>query len=216
MNNELVNVLILARGGSKRLPNKNKKNLCGKPLIVWTIEAANRSKFVKDVYISTDSQEIAEISENNGGIVPRLRSKALAKDNTSSYDTAMDFAEYFMKDNSGEMLLLQPTSPLRNSLHIDELMMQVRNKKSNQCAAVRDITKLFLLTNNKIINKNRIYIPNGAIYYTQINYLKKVKTFFSENCDTYLMNDFSSIDIDTQDEWNIAEACLNKVLAFKK
>ena len=60
--NKLVNVLITARGGSKRLPNKNKKILCGKPLIVWTIEAAKKSKFVRNIYVSTDSQEIAEIS----------------------------------------------------------------------------------------------------------------------------------------------------------
>ena len=214
--NKLVNVLITARSGSKRLPNKNKKNLCGKPLIVWTIEAAKKSKFVRNIYVSTDSQEIAEISKINGANVPRLRSKFLAEDNTSSFDTAMDFVDYFVENNSGEMLLLQPTSPLRNSIHIDEMMMQVRNQKSEQCVSVRDITKLSLLANNKLNKNDRIYIPNGAIYYSKINYLKKVKRFFTKDCDTYLMDDFSSIDIDTQDEWNIAEACLNKVLSDKE
>jgi CMP-N-acetylneuraminic acid synthetase len=214
--NKLVDVLITARGGSKRLPNKNKKNLCGKPLIVWTIEAAKKSNFVRDIFVSTDSQEIAQISKINGAIVPRLRSKLLAEDSTSSFDTAMDFIEYFSKDDSGEMLLLQPTSPLRNSLHIDELMLQVRKQNSKQCVAVRDITKLFSLTKSEPKNNKKIYIPNGSIYYTQINYLKKVKTFFSKGCDIYLMNDFCSIDIDTQDEWNIAEACLSKVIYPKK
>ena len=213
--NKLVNVLITARGGSKRLPNKNKKKLCGKPLIVWTIEAAKKSNFVRDIFVSTDSKEIAQISKINGAIVPRLRSKLLAEDSTSSFDTAMDFIEYFTKDDLGEMLLLQPTSPLRNSFHIDELMLQVRKQNSKQCVAVRDITKLYLLKNSKRRNKNKIYIPNGSIYYTQIKYLKKVKTFFSKGCDTYLMNDFCSIDIDTQDEWNIAEACLSKVIDSK-
>lgn len=214
--NKLVNVLITARGGSKRLPNKNKKNLCGKPLITWTIEAAKKSNFVNDIFVSTDSAEIADISKNYGAIVPRLRSKLLAKDNTSSFDTAMDFIEYFPTDDLGEMLLLQPTSPLRNSFHIDKLMLQVRNQKSKQCVAVRDITKLFLLTNNKLSNNEKIYIPNGSIYYTQINFLKKVKSFFSKGCDIFLMDDFCSIDIDTQDEWNIAEACLDRVIYSKK
>ena len=214
--NKLVNVLITARGGSKRLPNKNKNNFCGKPLIVWTIEAAKKSKFVRDIYVSTDSQEIAEISKINGASVPRLRSKLLAEDTTSSFDTAMDFVEYFTENNSGEMLLLQPTSPLRNNIHIDNMMIQVRNHKSEQCVSVRDITKLSLLANNKLNKNDRVYIPNGAIYYSKINYLKKVKRFFSKGCDTFLMDDFSSIDIDTQDEWNIAEACLNKVLSDKE
>ena len=75
--------------------------------------------------------------------------------------------------------------------------------------------RLYLLTNKKLKNKDKIYIPNGSIYYTKINYLKKVKTFVSKNCDIYLMDDFCSVDIDTQDEWNIAEACLNKVLFSK-
>ncbi len=211
--NDLVNVLITARGGSKRLPNKNKKNLCGKPLIVWTIEAAKKSDFVRDIYVSTDSQEIAEISKINGAIVPRLRSKLLAEDSTSSFDTAMDFIEYFAENNSGEMLLLQPTSPLRNYMHINNMMMKVRNDKSEQCVSVRDITKLSLLANKKLSKNDKIYVPNGAMYYSKISFLQKVKRFFYEGSDTYLMDDFSSIDIDTQDDWNIAEACLKKVIS---
>ena len=73
--NELVNVLITARGGSKRLPNKNLKNLCGKPLIAWTIEAAKNSDYVNQVFVSTDSLEIEKISKDFGACVPRLRDK---------------------------------------------------------------------------------------------------------------------------------------------
>ena len=120
-----------------------------------------KSNFVRDIFVSTDSEEIAQISKINGAIVPRLRTKLLAEDSTSSFDTAMDFIEYFPKDDLGEMLLLQPTSPLRNSSHIDELMLQVRKQNSKQCVAVRDITKLYLLINSKLRNNNKIYIPNG-------------------------------------------------------
>ena len=86
--NKLLNVLITARGGSKRLPGKNIKNLCGKPLIAWTIEAAKQSSWIKNIYVSTDCQEIAEVSKKYGAIVPRLRSKSLSEDNTTSFDTA--------------------------------------------------------------------------------------------------------------------------------
>ena len=70
-----------------------------------------------------------------------------------------------------------------------------------------------LLANKKLSKNDKIYIPNGAMYYSKISFLQKVKRFFYEGSDTYLMDDFSSIDIDTQDDWNIAEACLKKVIS---
>ena len=154
-NNSLVNVLITARGGSKRLPNKNKNNFCGKPLIAWTIEAALKSDYVNKVYVSTDNIEIAKISENFGGIIPRLRDKSLSEDDTSSFDTAIDFSEYFNEGDFGEMLLLQPTSPLRNETHINNLMKKVRANNLEQCVAVRDITKLITMSKVKIEKNER-------------------------------------------------------------
>ena len=206
---KLINVLITARGDSKRLPGKNFKILCGKPLIAWSIIAAKKSCFVKEIFVSTDSKEIAEISKNYGAFVPRLRNKSLSQDDTTSVDTALDFSEYFNDPkDGGEMLLLQPTSPLRFFYHINSFMQLVREKKSKQCVAVRDITKFFLLANHKFEKNKKIYIPNGSMYYTKIEILKKEKTFFSKSADIFVMDDFHSIDIDTQDEWNIAEACL--------
>lgn len=207
-----INVLITARSGSKRLPGKNLKILCGKPLIAWSIEAARKSFFVKDIYVSTDSKEIAEISEKYGAIVPRLRKDSLSQDNSTSFDTALDFGEYFYKpEDESEMLLIQPTSPLRFFYHINSFMKLVREKKSEQCVAVRDISKYLKLANQKLENNKKIYIPNGSMYYSKIEILKEEKTFFSEKADLFLMDDYHSIDIDTQDEWNIAEACLDKL-----
>jgi len=214
LDKKLINVLITARYGSKRLPCKNIKNLCGKPLIAWSIEAAKKSDFVNEVYVSTDSEEIAEISKKYGALVPRLRNKSLAKDDTTSLETVLDFIEYF-EDNQdpegGEMLLIQPTSPLRFYNHINNLMEIVRYKNSKQCVAVRDVTKYLLLANKKLKNNETIYIPNGSMYYSKLGTLKKEKTFFSKDSDLFVMDDFHSIDIDTQDEWNIAEACLEKL-----
>ena len=209
--NSLVNVLITARGGSKRLPNKNKNNFCGKPLIAWTIEAALKSDYVNKVYVSTDNIDIAKISESFGAIVPRLRDKSLSEDNTTSFDTAIDFSEYFNEGDFGEMLLLQPTSPLRNETHINNLMKKVRANNLEQCVAVRDITKLINMSKVKIEKNEKIYIPNGSMYYTRINFLKKVKTFFSSSSEIFLMGDFNSIDIDNKCDWDIAEACLKSL-----
>ncbi len=211
---KLLNVLITARGGSKRLPGKNLKILCGKPLIAWSIEAAKNSYFINKIYVSTDSKEISEISKKYGAIVPRLRSKSLSMDDTSSFDTVIDFIDYFDdKKSGGELLLMQPTSPLRLVEHINNFMQEVRDKESNQCVAVRDVSKYFLLANLDIQNKQKIFIPNGSMYYSKIDFLKEEKTFFSPKSDIFIMDDFHSIDIDTQDDWNIAEACLKELLA---
>ena len=212
INNSQVNVLITARGGSKRLPNKNIKFLCGKPLIAWSIEAAKNSNFIKETYVSTDSEEIAEISIKYGATVPRLRSKSLSMDHSSSVDTVLDFVEYFEDNNGGEILLMQPTSPLRFSSHIDNFMKIVRGKISKQCVAVKDVTKYFVLAGEVLGKNKKIYIPNGSMYYTKIEDLKKEKKFFSKNSDIFVMDDFHSIDIDTQVDWDIAEACLYKYL----
>ena len=205
----MIDVLITARGGSKRLPKKNINLLCGKPLICWTIKAAKSSDFIKDIYVSTDSSQIAKIAKDLSAIVPRLRSSLLAEDNSSSLDTVLDFKEYFQND---EILLLQPTSPLRLSSHIDELMKLVKTNSSKQCVAVREITKLVLFSNLKFNSNKKIYIPNGAMYYSRIGFLEKEKTFFSSIANLYIMDDFHSIDIDTFDDWNIAEACLQKLI----
>ncbi len=205
----LINALITARSGSKRLPNKNIKRMLDKPLIAWTIEAAKKSKYVQEIYVSTDSEEIANISKDYGATVPRLRSSDLAKDETTSYETAIDFEEYFEINNRYEMLLLQPTSPLRMSIHIDKFLEYVRKKDSKQCFAARDIDKT-ISSISKTDNKK--YLPNGSMYYTLMSTLKKEKTFLSEKSDFFLMDDFHSIDIDTQDDWNIAEAYLEKKL----
>ena len=137
----LINALILARSSSKRLPNKNIKRMLDKPLIAWTIEAAKKSKYIKDIYVSTDSELIANISKSYGAIVPRLRSSELAKDETTSYEAAIDFEEYFKIKNRYEMLLLQPTSPVRMSSHIDKFLEYVRQIDSSQCVSVRDVSK---------------------------------------------------------------------------
>ena len=207
-----INALITARGGSKRLPNKNIKILCGKPLIGWTIEAAISSEYINDIYVSTDSKKIASISKKYGAKVPRLRPENLATDNASSVETVIDFAEFFNSEEDDEVILLQPTSPLRMTTHINEMMKYIRENSLKQCISVRDISKILKLSNLEVNKNTKHYIPNGSMYYSEIDLLKKEKTFYSRFSKTYLMDEYSSIDIDTQDDWNIAEACLERLI----
>lgn len=110
--------VITARGGSKRLPGKNKKDFKGKPLIAWTIEAALSSRYLSRVVVSTDCAEIAKLSLDYGAEVPFLRDSALAQDKTSSSDVLIDVLSKVQKTDY--TVLLQPTSPLRHYKHIDK------------------------------------------------------------------------------------------------
>lgn len=120
-----MNVLavIQARGGSKGIPGKNIKLLCGKPLIAWTIDAAKGAKLVTRVIVSTDDSSIAEVSKKHGAEVPFIRPAALATDGAKSIGL-LEHALSWLRTHEGYkadvVVQLKPTNPLRTSAHIDE------------------------------------------------------------------------------------------------
>ena len=108
--------IIPARGGSKGLPGKNIKELCGKPLIAWSIEAGLGSQYIDEVMVTTDSQEIAGVARTFGASVPFLRPDELASDTATSFDVikhAINFYENVLNKRFDYIVLLEPTSPLR-------------------------------------------------------------------------------------------------------
>src|SRR4030042_3633861 len=113
--NKRILAIIPARGGSKRLPGKNIKILCGKPLIGWTIEQAKSSKYIDDIFVSTDYRSIADIAEQFGIKVPFLRPEELSKDSSSSMDVVEHVLKSYKRSNQlfDFIILLEPTSPLR-------------------------------------------------------------------------------------------------------
>ncbi len=115
-----VTALIPARGGSKRLPRKNVKLLNEKPLIAWSIETAKASKYVDRVIVSTDDDEIKQVSEQCGAEVPFLRPENLANDHASSFDVIRHAIGFLQLEQPNNLIvLLQPTSPLRLVSEID-------------------------------------------------------------------------------------------------
>ena len=122
--------LIPARGKSKGIPRKNIKNLCGKPLIAWTIEESLKSKKLDNVVVSTDDEEIADIAQKYGADVPFMRPAELAGDSTSGIDTVLHAIDELPDFDS--VLLLQPTSPLRTSTDIDSIINFAFSKNVQQ------------------------------------------------------------------------------------
>ena len=220
--------LIPARGGSKGLPRKNIKPLLGKPLIAWTVEQAKNSKYIDKVVVSTDDEEIAEISKKYGAEVPFLRPKELARDDSPTIDAIIHAINWF--EERGEffdiLILLQPTSPLRTTEDIDNAIeLFLNNKDALSLISVKEnehppfwsleIENKFLkpLFGEEYFKKRRqelpkSYMPNGAIFISYVDILKKYKTFYTPKTIAYIMPPERSIDIDNEFDFLLAEFIL--------
>lgn len=218
--------IILARGGSKRLPRKNILPLAGKPMISWTIEAALKSKFVNKVVVSSDDAEILEISLHLGADIIE-RPKFLATDTASSFDSIKHVIEN--SPSFEYIILLQPTSPLRTMKHINEAITLLENKQADAVISVNETeySPLWMNTldndqslehflHTAVVNSRSQDLPkyyrlNGAIYICKTERLLQEKSFFIYNkIFAYIMDRESSVDIDEQLDFQIAELLLRK------
>ncbi|MEX0997212.1 MAG: acylneuraminate cytidylyltransferase family protein [Flavobacteriaceae bacterium] len=220
--------IIPARAGSKGLPGKNIKLLNGKPLIAYTIEAAQKSKNISRVIVSTDDNNIAEISKKFGAEVPFLRPDHLASDTALS----IDVYEYTVKRLELEenisiesFIVLQPTSPLRTSQNIDDALKLFSQKNAfsviSYCQEHHPISwhkhidksgKIVPIFEDKLLNRQEIkptYFPNGAIYILN-KQVFQTRSYYGENSFAYLMQRRNSVDIDTLDDFEWAEFLLCK------
>ena len=219
--------VIPARGGSKRLPNKNILNLAGKPMIAWSIEAVLNSKFIDQVVVSSDSDEILDISKKYGsGIIKRPNE--LAGDKAASFDVVKHTIET-TDEKFDFVILLQPTSPLRNNYHIDEALELLIKMKADAVISVCETDHSPLWANtlpkdgsmanflkDEVLNKRSQdlemhYRLNGAIYICQIDKFLANKGFFlKENFFSYKMDRESSVDIDEKIDFHFAELMIEK------
>lgn len=235
MKNREAIALIPARGGSKGLPNKNIRELFGKPLIAWTIIEAKKSPHIKKIIVSTDSKKIARIAKCHGADEIILRPKSLATDKSKMIDTVIHAVKYLSKNrHSFEIIvLLQPTSPLRKAMDVDKAirLLSLNNAMSIVSVCEVDDHPLFantlpsdgrmnnFLTRN-IERKNRQELPtyyklNGAIYLARIDYIKKEKSFYGKQTFAYIMPKERSIDIDNELDFIKAEIILSRQARIK-
>ena len=216
--------IIPARGGSKRLPHKNVLDLNGKPLIAYSIEAGLNSSYIDKVVVTSDDDEILTISKKYGAVTIN-RPNELASDIATTFDAikhAVDNCEKY-----DYIVLLQPTSPLRNEKHIDEAVELLESKKSNAVVSVCKMDHNPMWSNvldhslsmkgflgDEILNKrgqdlDKYYRLNGAIYICETDKLLKEESFFlKDNIFAYKMNRESSIDIDEEIDFKMAKVFL--------
>lgn len=218
--NKTFLAIIPARGGSKRLPRKNILDLCGKPLISWSIEAALKSKYISKVVVSSDDNEILTISKKYGAETIN-RPEYLANDTATTFDALEHTINSLEKYDY--IVLLQPTSPLRNKKHIDEAIELLNEKDANAVISVCETEHSPLWCNildedlnmsnflpKEVLNKRSQDLPkyyriNGAIYICKTEELLKNKGFFiKENIYAYKMDKKDSVDIDDEMDFIIA------------
>ena len=181
--------LILARGGSKRIPGKNVRTLGTQPLLIWTITAGHYSKC--DVLaVSSEDREIQTLARRCGVEVIE-RPEELATDEISSYP-AMLHALDSLEETFDYLCLLQPTSPFRHPWDIDVCITK---------ALISDYPAVASFTEGA-------EVPNGAVYVGRVDWLRDGGSFDSAAVERYYMPLVRSIDIDTEDDWTRAEAML--------
>lgn len=216
--------IITARGGSKGLPGKNIIRVLDKPLIAYTIDAALKSELITKTIVSSDDDEILSISESFGA-VPLKRPVEFAQDESSSED-AITHVINALKSEGEEFdlfVLLQPTSPLRNSNDIDNALYQMIDKNANGVISVFNIGvkpfKSYYLDregflqgvhNNKAPNMRRqdlpdAYLANGAIYAVYVKDFLSSKSLIPANTIPYVMPKSKSIDVDTIEDVRLVE-----------
>jgi len=212
--------IIPARGGSKGIPRKNIKELTGKPLIVYSIEAALKSKYINKIVVSTEDEEIAEISKKYGAEVIK-RPRELAKDSSSIIDVLKHVLEKLREKenyNPDIIVLLQPTSPLRTVKTIDSAILIFRDKFEYYDSLI----PLYLIEGKIGIIMRERYIPNyilgsrrqdiepiyrecGTIFIFKPDLIKNGEMFGEKILPFVIKKYKESIDIDTTDDLKIAE-----------
>lgn len=217
-----VLAVIPARGGSKSIPRKNLAALAGKPLIVWTIEAARASQSITRLVVSTDDPEIADVAAAAGASVPFIRPTELAQDETPAIEPILHAVDWLNKHEGYRpdfVMILQPTSPLRRAEDIDAAVKLAHEHKADAIVSVspahkhpfwmKRVTKDGRLQDFSRQRKQYVrrqdlppaFELNGAVYLVQRAVLMESKTFYTDRTFAYVMPHERAVDVD--DPWDL-------------
>lgn len=221
---EEILVVIPARGGSKGLPGKNIKNLCGKPLITYSIDVARAITSDDNICVSTDDQKIIDVVEKYGLHVPFVRPIELASDTASTSDVLLHAIKFYedKEKKYDKILLLQPTSPLRTVDQVKEAISLYRNDIDMIVSVTKSHAPAVLCNENESGYVNLVYnkhaggrqsLPtfyefNGAIYVINVASLKQKGLGDFDKRVKYVMSKETSIDIDDIYDFMLIESIM--------
>jgi CMP-N,N'-diacetyllegionaminic acid synthase len=228
--------VIPARGGSKGVPRKNVRLLDGKPLLAYTIEEADKCASITDLVLSTDDEEIRTIGLKFGAKAPFLRPSEFATD-TAQTVPVVQHAVLEMEEQMGYLydivVLLQPTTPLRLSIDIDNCIKMILNTDADSIVSVVEVGAYHPLRMKHVVGDNilinyidqgyedlrprqklpPVYIRSGDLYVTRRNVILKQNLMVGRDCRAYVIPPERSVNIDTEFDFILAEYLVNK---FKK
>jgi len=215
--------IIPARCGSKGLPGKNIRSLCGKPMIAYTIEAALESKYIENVIVSTDCKEIEDVAKKFGAKSHFLRPEELALDNSKAIDNYIYTVDRLNNDfdyNIDNFVVLQPTSPLRTVEDIDGAIDLFQRKDADSVVSytrelhpiewhkyLTEEGKFENIFDEKLLNRQafrKSYYPNGAVFVFKAGLIRS-GSYYSGKSFSMIMPRSRSVDIDTLDDFRYAE-----------
>lgn len=220
--------VIPARGGSKGIARKNIKTCAGKPLLQWTIEAAQQSALLDRFFVSTDDEEISRIAQAAGAQVPFIRPEELATDTARGIDVAIHALQWANKDDGpyDYCLILQPTSPLRTAEDIDACIKKAADTNADSVMSMYEVSdmapkKLKRIEGDKILplsseegmttadrhDSEKIYKRNCAVYLTKSELLLKGELFGNDS-RAYIMPTERSIDINDPIDFEFSQFLL--------
>ncbi|MFP5491622.1 MAG: cytidylyltransferase domain-containing protein [Bacteriovoracia bacterium] len=227
--------LITARGGSKGLPGKNIRNFHGHPLIAWTIRQACCSSKITKVILSTDDMKIAEVGRKYGAMVPFMRPEALATDSATSLDVVIHaLAELEISGETFDaVLLLQPTSPLRDVSDIDGMIEKLIKQYEHfdavvAVASMKPSPNIAMISNNDSLSFTSLFntaqrqaaeqylASYGHGWLVKKSTLMEEKTFYPKRLTPWLMKRNQSVDIDDLLDFKIAEFLFTEKSAVEK
>lgn len=219
--------IIPARAGSKGLPGKNTRLLCGKPLIAWTIEKALRSSLLDVVVVSTDGADIADIARAAGAQVPFLRPAELATDTASTYDVIRHVLKHHSPRDFDYTVLLEPTSPLREDDDIDRVLLSLDESSQDfdsivtlgqvhehpsimkrlQDKAVRPYVENLAMAGRRQ-DADAAYFPYGVAYAAKTAVLLEENTFYTKRCMGFPIQRYQNYEIDDLQDFLCVEAVM--------
>ena len=217
--------VVPARGGSRGVPRKNVRPLAGKPLIAWTIETALAAPSIDRVVVSTEDEEIAEVARRCGADVPFLRPPAMASDTSPGIDAILHALDNLAAYD--DVLVLQPTSPLRRVQDIEGIVAARRAAGAPCAVSVVEAGKspywmyridadgrLDPLFDGEVAARRQdlaaAYALNGALYLADCAWLRRTRGFLSPETLAHIMPPERSADIDTHLDWDFVEFLLKK------
>lgn len=225
-----VIAIIPARAGSKGLPGKNVRPLCGKPLVAWSIQSARKSRHVDEVLVSTDGDDIARIAGEFGAPVPFRRPAELASDTATTLSVvehALDFYRHHLRRRFDILVLLEPTSPLREDGDIDSMLEQLAGNWERfdsvvSIGEVREHPSIMkrlrgeelapycaeLAQTTRRQDNPPAYFPYGVAYVVKVASLIEEQTFYTRRCGYHVLKRYQGYEIDDLHDFLCVEAVM--------